>query len=784
MSKEMIDANSTSPTTTATTSPTNTLSNNIDEQIAQDYANPKLDVVQIDGLVVLKIIKQCKEYLPDLVPGQLLGLDIGTSLEVSNCFPFPNPQQDDDNNNESIAEYQLEMMRYLREVNIDSNTVGWYTPTYLNSFFNESVIETQYNYQATINQKCVVIVYDPIKTSQGTLSLKCYRLTHNFMELFKDQTFSRERLEQANLSFNDIFEQIPIKIHNSQLINALLYELEGSNQMPTNFDRLNISNNIYLEKVVEGITDCMGNLNQELNKLFVYQKNIQNQKNYIQKRALEGQKVDEDELASMFKPVNQPSKLSSLLLTNQINNYCDQIHSFSGNSLTKLSLLKELQKLYENDDCTGEVLKYIYIADLESPCFYLTNTKYECRKERHNTNTDDSGMGIGSASKKKKEQHSYTCDLKPCDPRAPVSNDTFHGTLKSGHCSNGRLLTYSALDFLEEDYCLLSITEGYYSGDGNEMCEYAPRIAEVLKKGQCIEGTLVDCGFSFYRRDQPCVNGVRKDKYLGVCYILDPVSMNISISCNDYAFLQRKKKPRWVTETKNDGLSIIHSTIILQICSAQQQQQQPTSASTTSTDQTKSSLNKLEVKLQVPSETNYSKMRARLIDNSDYSETIEVPNKNGRVGFYYLKSNNLNSFNISSGSYTLDIESYQYQFQQYRIDVSGGVGGKNKQIKIRTYDNDTVLAQPLIAKAQGKISFYQQHVPFSIFNFIQNPMIISIGFTCVLIVVLPKMQGIIESDEDTKNQLKASTPDLIQGVPEWPKFKAISSKQIEMSKDK
>jgi hypothetical protein len=46
-------------------------------------------VVQIDGLVALKIIKHCKECMPALVTGQLLGLDIGSILEVTNCFPFP-----------------------------------------------------------------------------------------------------------------------------------------------------------------------------------------------------------------------------------------------------------------------------------------------------------------------------------------------------------------------------------------------------------------------------------------------------------------------------------------------------------------------------------------------------------------------------------------------------------------------------------------------------------------------------------------------------------------------
>lgn len=39
--------------------------------------------------VVLKIIKHCKDFMPALVTGQLLGLDIGSVLEVTNCFPFP-----------------------------------------------------------------------------------------------------------------------------------------------------------------------------------------------------------------------------------------------------------------------------------------------------------------------------------------------------------------------------------------------------------------------------------------------------------------------------------------------------------------------------------------------------------------------------------------------------------------------------------------------------------------------------------------------------------------------
>ena len=97
--------------------------------------------VQIEGIVVSKVIKHCKEKLPDFVTGQLLGLDIGSTLEITYSFPFPNKSgtagEDDDD-----ASYQLEMMRCLREVNVDNNTVGWYQATGEGSYNTLELVET------------------------------------------------------------------------------------------------------------------------------------------------------------------------------------------------------------------------------------------------------------------------------------------------------------------------------------------------------------------------------------------------------------------------------------------------------------------------------------------------------------------------------------------------------------------------------------------------------------------------------------------------------------------
>ena len=106
--------------------------------------------------MVLKIIKHCQEALPSFVTGQLLGLDIGRTLEVTNCFPFPNKNEEaaappagtaEEDGDEDGAEYQMHMMQCLREVNVDNNTVGWYQSTYFSSFIDDSCIDTQFNYQ-------------------------------------------------------------------------------------------------------------------------------------------------------------------------------------------------------------------------------------------------------------------------------------------------------------------------------------------------------------------------------------------------------------------------------------------------------------------------------------------------------------------------------------------------------------------------------------------------------------------------------------------------------------
>ena len=72
---------------------------NVNRQITIDFVDENKNpprVVQLDGLVLMKLIKHCSENVPDVVTGQLLGLDVDDKLEVTNCFPVPMDADNDD----------------------------------------------------------------------------------------------------------------------------------------------------------------------------------------------------------------------------------------------------------------------------------------------------------------------------------------------------------------------------------------------------------------------------------------------------------------------------------------------------------------------------------------------------------------------------------------------------------------------------------------------------------------------------------------------------------------
>ncbi|KAI3798527.1 hypothetical protein L1987_33804 [Smallanthus sonchifolius] len=275
------------------------------------------DGMTVYDMVILKIIKHCTEFSPALVTGQLLGLDVGSVLEVTNCFPFPIREEDEEIEADG-ANYQLEMMRCLREVNVDNNTVGWYQSTLLGSYQTVELIEIFMNYQENI-RRCVCIIYDPSKSNQGVLALKALKLSDSFMELYRNNEFNGEK------------SRFQIQPLSASIINKSVHV-----------------------RNMEFLIDCMDDLSMEQQKFQFYYRNLSRQQaqqqTWLQKRRAENMArnaageeplPEEDPSNPIFKPLPEPSRLDSYL-TNQVSNYCNQINSVAGQSFSKLYLMKAL----------------------------------------------------------------------------------------------------------------------------------------------------------------------------------------------------------------------------------------------------------------------------------------------------------------------------------------------------------------------------------------------------------------------------------------------------------
>ncbi|GAA6092170.1 eukaryotic translation initiation factor 3 subunit H-B isoform X1 [Tachysurus ichikawai] len=255
---------------------------------------------------------------------------------------------------QSYVQYQMEMMRSLRHVNIDHLHVGWYQSTFFGSFMSRALLDSQFSYQHAIEES-VVLIYDPIKTAQGSPSLKVYRLTPKLMEICREKDFSSESLKKANVGYEKMFEEVPIVIKNSHLVNVLLWDLEDKTTEVEKHELLSLSSSSHLEKSLQMLMDRVDDMCQDISKYNNYSRSLSKQQQqkhqYIQRRQQENAQrqgrgeppLPEEDLNKLFKPPQPPPRMDSLLIAGQINTYCQTVKEFTSQNLGKLFMAEALQ---------------------------------------------------------------------------------------------------------------------------------------------------------------------------------------------------------------------------------------------------------------------------------------------------------------------------------------------------------------------------------------------------------------------------------------------------------
>lgn len=287
-------------------------------------------------------------------------------------------------------------------MNVDANIVGWYQSTFLGSYCTKDLLLTQFDFQLHLGSGAVVLIYDPAASMSGTLSLKALRLTRAFMTAFKNKAITIESLATSTVSMNSVFEELPVRIRNPHLVNALLLDLQAattpisrlpkagtgaesvatgpgavsvasggvassaattSQVLTCDFDRLDLTTSPIMRRQLTFLTDGVDELVRKLDGIsradgtaaMAERKRrdwLRERKEENEVRRAAGLKAlpEEDPEKWFFQPLtDHPSqrdadRLGLLLAGAQVEAYCSAINKFTGQSFGKLFLAGSLHK--------------------------------------------------------------------------------------------------------------------------------------------------------------------------------------------------------------------------------------------------------------------------------------------------------------------------------------------------------------------------------------------------------------------------------------------------------
>jgi translation initiation factor 3 subunit H len=333
---------------------------------SESEKKPPLLSVQVEGHVVLKIAKHSRDNaaVHPVVTGSLLGLDVGQTLEITECFPIPiHETLQDDGEEES---YELEMLRCLREINVDNNMVGWYQSSVSGSYQVLEIIDQFINSLESL-ERCVCLIYDVTSSRTGTHGIKAIRLADAFIEAYREGTLTIEKVKAKGITWEDVFVEIPVTVHNSPLAVALMHEMQSPSMGMTqlDLDRLNMDAAPLLEKNLEFLNECIDDLNAEQHKLTQYHLDMRKLHQKVmqwkvarrhenqQRRIMGEEPLPEDPPENEFKKPVDPSQLDSLLLANQMHSYASQMSAVGAQSIEKLVLLEAVSTAASDSGVRG-----------------------------------------------------------------------------------------------------------------------------------------------------------------------------------------------------------------------------------------------------------------------------------------------------------------------------------------------------------------------------------------------------------------------------------------------
>ena len=302
---------------------------------------PEISTVRVSGVALLRIIKHCEDRMKDstnsmnqIAKGALLGLykEEEGILEVAYSIPTISEDEPEYSRAEEASHTQKSLETH-GELQIDENPVGWYRTMQFGNFGMKELCSGCYSWQQTL-KAAIVILYDPIQShNMGQLSVEAYRVTPEYDQLINNP---QKKLPQTNL-----LQKLNVEVTNPGLMTSLLWKMQdvaNFNSIPFDFAK----SAPFIEKKLHVLGNEVDSLSNNLDKFkrHYFSKTIDTR----QDRRRRGGKDDDEEV----------DRIGTLLSTQQISSFCDQINQFCKENNNKLLAAESFHKSTTSSNIEGK----------------------------------------------------------------------------------------------------------------------------------------------------------------------------------------------------------------------------------------------------------------------------------------------------------------------------------------------------------------------------------------------------------------------------------------------
>ncbi|QPG73447.1 hypothetical protein FOA43_000757 [Brettanomyces nanus] len=333
--------------------------------MSEEIPFPKPFSVEINASVALKLAKIGENHYPGTSSGPIYGFDNKETSVINIChlisFPTQHTSGDDVfNTRSSNAKFQTEFLSKLRESKIGAKLLGWFITCISGKHLRQTLIESILRLQETNRKEhrddfpALLVVYDPSSALDSLLSLKVLRISDAFLKTWDSETrFIAKNLIENRLSYKNIFESVPATIRNSHLINLKIQELDIS---AIYGEDLELTSN-YLNGTVqnaEQLTEAIDNFNHNLGNFNYFQRSLSREITKVKQWKLRAQQensqklkidpkaqVSEPDWTTQFKLPQVPSKYENLVISGQVDSFCNNLESTGSVEHAKTSGIKE-----------------------------------------------------------------------------------------------------------------------------------------------------------------------------------------------------------------------------------------------------------------------------------------------------------------------------------------------------------------------------------------------------------------------------------------------------------